>query len=150
MENFLENLLADAIEMQTTLYNAKRNDELCLKRMNEMMETTTKRLNDMFSKLGLRGVYVYVGGMNGASAPIIICDPARLKTTYTIGHIQCPWEEHTIHGKKYTKYSLPHIVKYEPHSTSLKVSYGNDIHAFLKGCEGEIREILFQHLEATK
>lgn len=150
MENFLENILAEAIEIQTTLYNAKRNDENHLKTLNQMGEATTKCLNDMFSKAGVRGVYVYMGRMEGASASIVVCDPARLKTTYTIGHIQCPWEEHTIHGKKYTLYSPPHFVIYVPYSSTQKTSFGNDINAFLEGCRNSIREILFQHLEAIK
>jgi len=146
----LENLMLQALEMQTTLANAKRNDELCLKHMVEMIDYASKELNDMFGRLGVRGIYVYVGRMNGASAPIIVCDPELWKTEYTIGHIQCPYEVHTIHGKEYTLQLDPQYVIYEPYSTSRKTFYGDDLNAFLMGCQDKIREILFNHLQATK
>ena len=150
MENFLENLLAEATEMQTALADAKANDAQCFNRMVEMIDYTSEELNNMFGRLGVRDIYVYVGRMNGASAPIIVCDPTNIKTEYTIGHIQCPYKKHTIHGKEYTTCLDPHYVIYEPYSTSRKTFYGDDLNAFLMGCQDKIREILFNHLQATK
>lgn len=148
----MENLLAQALEMQTKIDTAKSNDTQRIQQLKNMGLLTEKYISNQFANMGLKGVYAFIGNMSGASAPIIISDPAigKIAQKYTIGHIECPWEEHTIYTKKYTEYKEPHFVIYKPHSTIEKVSYGNDINAFLKGCDDAIREILFRHLEATK